>query len=58
MKTYEVKIICFGLSVAGCAEVRARSKSRAWHLMLQEFFAKFPKALERRLSVGGSVERA
>lgn len=58
MKTYKVKIVCFALGVGGHAEVRARSKRRAWTLMLQEFFEKFPQALERRLSVGGSVKRA
>lgn len=58
MKTYKVKIVCFALGVGGHAEVRARSKRRAWRIMLQEFFEKFPKALERRLSVGGSVTRA
>lgn len=58
MKTYKVKIVCFALGVAGRAEVRAKSKDRAWRLMLQEFFEKFPQALERGLSVGGSVELA
>lgn len=57
-QTYRVKLTCSALDVQRTGKFRARNGDRAWRLALNRFFARYPQALERRLSVGGSIALA
>lgn len=57
-RTYRVKLTCPGLAVHGTGRVPARNEDAAWRLALNAFFHKCPQALERGMTVCGSVTLA
>lgn len=67
MRDYFVKVTIFGPGifkrkawrndgVLGTNVIRARSRDAAAKRMLNEFFERFPQALENRLTVGVDVQ--
>lgn len=53
---YVVSITCPQLHKRRDYKILSLRPDRAWHTALDEFFAEFPSAVERGLSVGGFVE--
>jgi len=57
-RMYLVRIGCEQIRVQDASRIAARNRGAAWSVALDSFFNRFPQALERGLSVGGSVKLA
>ena len=53
---YLVEVSCPKMRRRRGYKLRATRQGRAWFAALDEFFAEFPSAVERGLTVGGFVE--